>query len=142
MEFTLSRVVMSVCALMIIAILAPQIQFQTDDKMENEALALAISIDSFLQDLSEEDGTLRLECRYIVPSPEWTVELGDGFVVVRNSELSVIHHLRATLEGQSIILGYGDTLLLLIEDGCIHLLKVETSSSSASANLSMSLSLL
>ncbi len=140
MEFTLSRAVMSVCALMLLAALGPLLQTHADARMDDEAASIAESFDSLLVSVSRSGASMVLDCSRILPSEDWTLELDEGRVTVSDGERSHLRPLEAPYGGGRMTLDSGSAVRISAEErgGELHLQKVEAISCNASASLSTS----
>jgi len=139
MEFTLSRVVMSVCALMLLAALGPLLHSHAESRMDGEAESIAESFDGLLLSVSRSGGSMVLDCSRFLPSEEWTMVLDEGRVTVSDGERSHLRPLEANYGGGRLELDSGSAVRISAgPEGEVHLQKVEAVSCNASASLSTS----
>ncbi len=141
MEFTLSRVTVSVCALMLLASLAPHLDMHSQQRLDSEASSLAASFDSLLCSVARTEAEIWVEGTEIVPRG-WTLELSPGMIILDNGEKKFIRELKAPYAGQTVELDRDSRFLISASeyDGVVkvHLQKVDTISSNASPSLEIS----
>lgn len=141
MEFTLSRVTMSVCALLLLASLAPYLDMNSRQRMDQEAGSLTESFDSLLCAVARSEAEIWLDGSEVVPKG-WTVEISPGRMVLDNGDRTYNRELTAPYGGQAMVFDHDSSLLVYsVEEGgvvTVHLQKVDTMSSTASPSLETS----
>jgi|GEM_PF-4839895 len=143
MEFTLSRVTVSVCALMLLASLAPYLDMHSQQRLDSEASTLAAAFDSLLSSVARTEAEIWMSGSDIVPRG-WTVELSPGMVVFDNGDREFVRELKAPFAGQTLKLDHDSRFLIYSSEHNgvteVHLQKVDSMSSNASLSLDTSLS--
>ncbi len=141
MEFTLSRVTVSVCALMLLASLVPHLDTYSQQRLDSEASSLAASFDLLLCSVARTEAEIWVDGSEVVPRG-WTVELSPGVMVLDDGEKEFVRQLKAPYAGETVRLDRDCRFLLFTSESdgvvSVHLQKVETISSTASPSLETS----
>ena len=142
MDFILSRVTVSICALILLATLAPILDSHNQQRLDSEATYLAESIDSLLYSVARTEAEIWVDGSDILPRG-WTATISPGVIVLENGDREFVRALETPYEGRTLQLGH-DSLILISSsrnDGitAVHLQNVDTMSSKASPSLETSL---
>ncbi|MDD3398002.1 MAG: hypothetical protein PHW93_00170 [Candidatus Methanomethylophilaceae archaeon] len=144
MEFTLSRVVMSLCGLLVMAAVMGPFMGMLDQRTEEAGIESADAIVELFQKLSERgEGTnYYIRCSDILPSPQWHLVLDGGRLVLSMEGREFVSYSQVKLTDECIVLGYDDCLAVsvVMQDGLpsLQLQKVLETFSNASTSLCMS----
>ncbi len=144
MEFTLSRVVMSICGLMVMAAVMGPYMGLLDQRTEAAGLQSADAIVDLFQKISEKgDGTsYYIRCSDILPSPQWHLVLDGGKLMLCMEGREFVSYSQVKLTDVRLVLGYDDCLAVTVvmQDGLqgLQLEKVSDTFTSASMRLCIS----
>ncbi|MGE4275131.1 MAG: hypothetical protein AB7E27_03590 [Candidatus Methanomethylophilaceae archaeon] len=141
MEFTLSRVVMAVCGLMVMAAVVGPFSNILENRTDAAGLEAVDSITVLFDTLSEKgEGTSYfLRCSDLLPSSQWHLVLEGRKVTLFQGDRAYISYAETELTEASLVLGYNDVLAVTVVDGPrLHLQKVSETFASASISLCMS----
>ena len=116
MEFTLSRVVMSICGLMVMAAVMGPYMGLLDQRTEAAGLQSADAIVDLFQKISEKgDGTsYYIRCSDILPSPQWHLVLDGGKLMLCMEGREFVSYSQVKLTDVRLVLGYDDCLAVTV----------------------------